>query len=104
MVRRGWYCQRRRPVRRVISLKGRNYGGDCTAQRRPGGGRRAAPSCGKALFLWNSRDLDSFVDALLLDSREGQRQGLPPEVAQEMVFIAQINAGCGPWTAPPAYN
>lgn len=46
----------------------------------------------KLCSLWNSRDLDSFVDALLLDSREGQRQGLPPEVAQEMVFIAQINA------------
>lgn len=45
----------------------------------------------KMCQLWRSSDLDDFVHGVLLDSREGKRRGLPPEVAQEMVFVARLN-------------
>lgn len=45
----------------------------------------------KMCALWNSRDLDTFVHSILMDTREGKRQGLPVEVAKEMMFVAKLN-------------
>lgn len=45
----------------------------------------------KMCALWNTRDLETFVHSVLMDSREGTRQGLPVEVAKEMMFIAKLN-------------
>ena len=41
--------------------------------------------------LWGRRDLDAFVQGLVLDSRDGARQGLPPAIAQELLLLADIN-------------
>ena len=41
--------------------------------------------------LWQTRDLSPYVDSLLLDSRDGQRDGLPPEVADELMLLADVN-------------
>lgn len=46
----------------------------------------------KMCALWSSRELDTFIHSILMDSREGKRQGLPVEVAKEMMFIAKLNA------------
>lgn len=45
----------------------------------------------KMCALWNSRDLNQFVDRILMDSRDGERRGLPVEAASELFFIAKLN-------------
>lgn len=42
-------------------------------------------------LLWKTRELDIFVQELLMDTRDGTRQGLPPEAAEELLFVARIN-------------
>lgn len=46
---------------------------------------------GKLQGFWKSRDLNTFIAQLLLDSRDGGRAGFPLEVAQELMFLAQLN-------------
>jgi hypothetical protein len=41
--------------------------------------------------LWKSRDLNTLIHELLLDSRDGNRQGFPREVAKELMFLARMN-------------
>jgi hypothetical protein len=45
----------------------------------------------KITSLWMSRDLNTMIYEILLDSRDGDRQGLPFEVAKELMFVAQMN-------------
>jgi hypothetical protein len=42
-------------------------------------------------LLWKTNELDIFVQELLMDTRDGTRQGLPPEAAEELLFVARIN-------------
>ncbi len=42
-------------------------------------------------MTWGSRELDAFFSHLLMDSRDGSRQGLPVEVANEVLFLMQTN-------------
>lgn len=42
--------------------------------------------------LWCSRELDSFVNGVMMDTRDGTRRGLPPKVAQEMLFVSRLNS------------
>lgn len=37
--------------------------------------------------LWGTRECRSFLLDLISDSRDGQRQGLPPEVAREVLML-----------------
>lgn len=46
---------------------------------------------GKIQALWKSRDLNTFIAQLLLDSRDGSRAGFPLEVAKELMFLARLN-------------
>jgi hypothetical protein len=39
--------------------------------------------------LWGTRECRTFLLELISDSRDGQRQGLPPEVAQEIILVLQ---------------
>lgn len=39
--------------------------------------------------LWQSAEIDGYMDSLLIDSR-GDRQGFPEEVLEELVFLAGI--------------
>lgn len=45
----------------------------------------------KICLMWGSDELDIFISRLFVDSRDGQRQGLPMEVAAELAFLAQTN-------------
>lgn len=41
--------------------------------------------------IWASPELDGFVSGLFVDSRDGERRGLPLDVAEELVFLVKIN-------------
>jgi hypothetical protein len=45
----------------------------------------------KVCLMWGSTELDIFISRLIMDSRDGQRQGLPMPVATELLFLAQTN-------------
>lgn len=45
----------------------------------------------KIQALWNSRDLNTFISHLLMDSRDGTRAGFPFSVARELMFLAKTN-------------
>ena len=45
----------------------------------------------KVCLMWGSAELDVFISRLILDSRDGQRQGLPMAVGAELLFLAQTN-------------
>ena len=44
----------------------------------------------KLCLLWEYPEFDSFCAHLLMDSRDGTRQGLPWEVAEEILFLADF--------------
>lgn len=41
--------------------------------------------------MWKTRDLNTFISGLFLDSRDGERAGFPIEVARELFSLAQLN-------------
>lgn len=41
--------------------------------------------------MWKTRDLNTFIAGLFLDSRDGDRAGFPVEVARELLALAQLN-------------
>jgi len=45
----------------------------------------------KIVDLWSSKDIDSYFSELILDTRGDQRQGFPPEVAEEILRLSVIN-------------
>jgi hypothetical protein len=45
----------------------------------------------KICLMWGSPELDIFISRLIMDSRGGQRQGLPMAVGAELLFLAQTN-------------
>lgn len=45
----------------------------------------------KICGIWGTPELDTFLSGLLMDARDGARQGLPMAAAGEIVFLAQIN-------------
>lgn len=45
----------------------------------------------KICLVWGTQELDGMLSHLVMDSRDGDRQGLPLEVAAEILFIAQTN-------------
>jgi hypothetical protein len=46
---------------------------------------------GKVSLLWGEREFETFVNRLVMDSRNGKRQGLPWEAAQELLFLAELS-------------
>jgi len=46
---------------------------------------------GQIQSLWLSRDLNTFIAQLFLDSRDGARQGFPAEVSRELLLISRLN-------------
>lgn len=47
--------------------------------------------CGKTCMMWGSQQLDAWLNQVLLDSRDGERHGLPPEACSEMLFLLELN-------------
>jgi hypothetical protein len=45
----------------------------------------------KVCMMWASPELDAYLNSLLMDSREGKRQGFPVEVTQDLLFLAEFN-------------
>ena len=45
----------------------------------------------QVISLWMSRELNTLIFEILLDSRDGDRQGFPIEVAKELMFLAKMN-------------
>lgn len=45
----------------------------------------------KVYSLWGKKEFNLYVQSLLMDSRGGTRQGFPPEVAQDLLMLAEIN-------------
>lgn len=45
----------------------------------------------KVQEMWKSRNLNTFIAQLLLDSRDGGRAGFPVAVAHELLFLARLN-------------
>jgi hypothetical protein len=63
--------------------------------------RKAAPAEACALeklphitkrvcLLWGHPEFDAFTSHLMMDSRDGKRQGLPWDVAEEILFLAEL--------------
>ena len=42
-------------------------------------------------LLWGQGEFEQYVNRLILDSRDGARQGLPWEAAQELMFLAELS-------------
>lgn len=42
--------------------------------------------------LWGTPELDPYLNDLIMDSRGGQRQGFPPEVASEILRLSSLHA------------
>jgi hypothetical protein len=45
----------------------------------------------KICGTWGTQELDSFLNTLVMDSRDGTRAGLPVEVAEEVLFLTSLN-------------
>jgi hypothetical protein len=44
----------------------------------------------RVCLLWGHPEFDAFTSHLMMDSRDGKRQGLPWEVAEELLFLAEL--------------
>jgi len=62
-------------------------------------GARAAEVCAlerlphiskRVCLLWTHPEFDAFTSHLMMDSRDGKRQGLPWDVAEEILFLAEL--------------
>ena len=44
----------------------------------------------RVCLLWGHPEFDAFTSHLLMDSRDGKRQGLPWDVAEELLFLSEL--------------
>jgi hypothetical protein len=42
-------------------------------------------------LLWGQGEFETYVNRLIMDSRDGARQGLPWQAAQELLFLAELS-------------
>lgn len=42
-------------------------------------------------MAWGTQELDAYINHLLTDSRDGQRNGFPVEVTAELLFLVETN-------------
>lgn len=45
----------------------------------------------KIVDLWLSNEIDAYFSSLIMDTRDDQRQGFPPQVAEEILRLSVIN-------------
>jgi len=45
----------------------------------------------KLCQLWGRPECDAYISGLIMDSRDGKRQGLPWEAAMELMFLAELS-------------
>lgn len=42
-------------------------------------------------ILWGDKGFENFIGELLMDSRDGERKGIPWDAAQELLFLQQLS-------------
>ena len=47
----------------------------------------------KLCQLWGRPECDAYISGLIMDSRDGKRQGLPWDAAMELMFLAELSVG-----------
>ena len=47
----------------------------------------------KLCQLWGRPECEAYISRLIMDSRDGARQGLPWEAAMELMFLAELAVG-----------
>jgi hypothetical protein len=47
----------------------------------------------KLCQLWGRPECEAYISRLIMDSRDGSRQGLPWEAAMELMFLAELSVG-----------
>jgi hypothetical protein len=45
----------------------------------------------KLCQLWGKPECEAYISRLIMDSRDGKRQGLPWEAAMELMFLADLS-------------
>ena len=45
----------------------------------------------KVCLLWGQPECDAYINRLIMDSRDGSRQGLPWEAALDLLFLAELS-------------
>lgn len=45
----------------------------------------------KVCLMWGQPECDDYINRLMMDSRDGNRAGLPWEAAQELLFLAELS-------------
>lgn len=45
----------------------------------------------RVCLLWGKREFESWVNQILMDARDGKRQGMPWQAAEEMLFLVQLS-------------
>jgi hypothetical protein len=45
----------------------------------------------KLCLLWGRPECDAYISQLIMDSRDGKRQGLPWQAAMELMFLADLS-------------
>jgi hypothetical protein len=47
----------------------------------------------KLCLLWGRPECEAYISRLIMDSRDGSRQGLPWEAAMELMFLGELSVG-----------
>ncbi|MFL6570483.1 MAG: hypothetical protein ACJ8G4_01925 [Burkholderiales bacterium] len=47
----------------------------------------------KLCLLWGRPECEAYISGLIMDSRDGKRQGLPWEAAMELMFLGELSVG-----------
>jgi len=47
--------------------------------------------CKRVCAMWNSLEFDAYINSLVMDSRDGERKGLPMAVGAELLWLQNIN-------------
>jgi hypothetical protein len=45
----------------------------------------------KLCQLWGKPECEAYISGLIMDSRDGKRQGLPWQAAMELMFLAELS-------------
>jgi len=45
----------------------------------------------KLCLLWGQPGCEAYISGLIMDSRDGKRQGLPWDVAMELMFLSELS-------------
>mgnify|MGYP001393645959 CR=1 FL=1 len=45
----------------------------------------------KVCLLWGQPECDAYINRLIMDSRDGNRQGLPWQAAMDLMFLAELS-------------